>query len=285
MTTTAPSVTAQTPPPPQLSSVGSGGLRWALVDSWVLTQRALSHWVRNPGPIIFSLVFNVLIVLMFVYLFGGAMQVPGGGEYRDFLLPGMFAMTMLFGIGLTTLAVTTDVERGVTDRFRSMPMSSAAVLIGRAVADMLFSILTLSVMIVAALVIGWRHHGTTGDFLAAIGLILLLRFALIWIGVYLGLAMSSAEAVTGVQTLEFPIGFLSSAFVATSTMPVWLGAIADWNPLSSTVNATRELFGNPGVASGSWITDNSMLMAVVWPVVLLLVFFPLSISAFRRLSR
>ncbi|MEV6948878.1 ABC transporter permease [Streptomyces sp. NPDC051172] len=277
--------TAAARPAPALSDTPTGGLRWALADGWTLTRRALSHWQRSPGPVIFSLVFNVLIVLMFAYLFGGAMQVPGGGRYRDFLMPGMFTMTMLFGIGLTTLAVTSDVDKGVTDRFRSMPMSSSAVLIGRAVADMLFSVLTLSVMLVAGLVIGWRNHGTAGDFLAAIGLILLLRFALIWIGVYLGLSMSSQEAVSGVQTLEFPIGFLSGTFVATSTMPDWLGTVADWNPLSSTVNATRDLFGTPGVASGSWITDHSMLMAVVWPVALLLIFFPLSVRAFQRLGR
>lgn len=270
-----------------MSSTGGlrRAMRWAMADGWTLTQRGLAHWVRNPGPMIFSLVFNILIVLMFVYLFGGAMQVPGGGDYRDFLMPGMFTMTMLFGIGLTTLAVSTDVDRGVTDRFRSMPMSGAAVLIGRAVADMLFSVLTLAVMVGAGLLIGWRNNGSAGEFFAALGLILLLRFALIWIGVYLGLVLSGAEAVTGVQTVEFPVGFLSSAFVATSTMPFWLGAIADWNPLSSTVNAARELFGNPGVVADSWITQNAMVMAVVWPVVLLLIFFPLSVSAFRNLSR
>nr|WP_308294147.1 ABC transporter permease [Streptomyces sp. ST2-7A] len=253
-------------------------------DSWVLTQRAILHQVGHPGPLLFSLAFNVLIVLIFVHLLGGAMLVPGGGGYRDFLMPGMFVMAMLFGIGTTTLAVATDRERGVTDRFRSMPMSPAAVLIARAAADMLVAVLTLAVMILAALAIGWRHHGTTGDFLAAVGLVLLLRFALVWVGVHLGLTLSGAGAVNGVQTLEFPVGFLSSAFVATATMPGWLGTVADWNPISSTVNAGRELFGGPGVASGSWITDHSTLMAMVWPVVLVLVFFPLSVNAFRRLN-
>ncbi|MET0235733.1 MAG: ABC transporter permease, partial [Kibdelosporangium sp.] len=229
-----------------LPETSSGGPRWALADGWTLTRRNFHHWARNPGPVIFSLVFNVVIVLMFVFLFGGAMQVPGGGEYRDFLMPGMFTMTMLFGIGSTTLAMVTDVEKGVTDRFRSMPMSSSAVLVGRAQADMVLSAVTLAVMMVAGWIIGWENDGTTGGFLGAVGLILLLRFALIWIGVYLGLVLKGGEAVTGVQTLEFPIGFLSSAFVATSTMPGWLGAVADWNPMSSTVTAARELFGNPG---------------------------------------
>lgn len=260
----------------------TGGLSWTLRDSATLTRRAFAHWARNPAPVIFSLVFNVLIVLMFTYLIGGAMQVPGGGAYRDFLVPGMFVMAMLFGISLTTAAVVTDLERGVTDRFRSMPMSPSALLIGRATADMVFSIVSLAVMVLAGLAIGWRVQGSTGDFVTGIGLILLLRFALIWVGVYLGLALSSTEAVTGVQTLEFPIGFLSSAFVATSTMPAWLGTIADWNPLSSTVTAARKLFGNPGVVGDSWIVENAVLMATVWPLVILAIFFPLSLSAFRR---
>jgi ABC-type multidrug transport system permease subunit len=260
-------------------------VRWALADGWTLAQRNFQHWGRNPGPVIFSLAFNVLLVLLFVFLFGGAMQVPGGGEYRDFLMPGMFTMTMLFGISLTTMAITTDVDKGVTDRFRSMPMSSSAVLIGRAVADMVLAVITLVVMILAGWLIGWQSDGTTGGFFGAIGLILLLRFALIWIGVYLGLVLKGAEAITGLQTLEFPVGFLSSAFVATSTMPGWLGTASDWNPLSSTVTAARELFGNPGAQPHSWITENAQLMAVVWPIVLVLVFFPLSVSAFRNLSR
>jgi ABC-2 type transport system permease protein len=270
---------------PSLSATPSSGLGWALADGWTLTRRTFDHWARNPGPVVFSLAFNVLIVLLFVFLFGGAMQVPGGGEYRDFLMPGMFTMTMLFGIGQTTLAITTDVAKGVTDRFRSMPMSSSAVLVGRATADMVLSVITLAMMIVTGWLVGWETNGGTGDFFAAVGLILLLRFALIWIGVYLGLVLRGGEAVTGVQTLEFPVGFLSSAFTATSTMPGWLGTVADWNPLSSTVTATRELFGNPGVQPHSWITQNAQLMAVVWPIVLLLIFFPLSVKAFRNLSR
>ncbi|MFI7004480.1 ABC transporter permease [Nocardia sp. NPDC050175] len=262
-----------------------GGVRWMLLDSWTLTLRGLAHWRRNPGPVVFALAFNIVVVLMFVYLFGGSMRVPGGGDYRDYLVPGMFTMTMLFGIGATALAVTTDVDRGVTDRFRSMPISAAAVLIGRAAGDMLLSVLTLTVMMLTGLVLGWRHHGSLGDLCTAIALILLLRFALIWIGVYLGLAFTSSAAIIGVQTAEFPIGSLSGVFVATTAMPTWLRTLADWNPLSATVNATRALFGNPGVVTDSWVTAHATLMAVLWPAALLLIFIPLSINAFRNLSR
>lgn len=257
----------------------------AVTDSWVLAERALAHWARQPGRLLFGLGFNILLVLMFAFLFGGAMKVPGGGDYREFLMPGMFVMTMLFGIGETVTSVTTDAERGVMDRFRSMPMSGAAVVGGRALADMLYSALTLLVMVACGLAIGWRWHGGIASALAAFGLLLLLRFALVWIGIYLGLLFRSQEALMAVQTLEFPLGFLSSAFVAPATMPAWLGAVAEWNPLSSTATAIRGLFGNPGAAPDSWITAYAQPMAIVWPVVLIAIFFPLSVIAYRRLSR
>ncbi|WP_442930251.1 ABC transporter permease [Micromonospora sp. LH3U1] len=255
-----------------------------LADSITLTLRGLAHWRRDPGPLIGSLGFDILIVLMFVYLFGGALEVPGGGSYREFLLPGMFVMTMVFGISLTTIAVSTDLDRGVTDRFRSMPVSPLAPLMGRAAADMLFALVTLVVMLLAGLALGWRAHGSVGDTLAAVGLILLLRFALVWLGIFLGLVMRGQQAVAGVQILEFPLGFLSNAFVAPSTMPAWLGAVAEWNPLSVTVGATRELFGNAGWGGDSWVVQQYSWLAVAWPVVLVAVFLPLSVARYRRLS-
>ena len=261
-----------------------GRLRWTLTDGWTLTRRACAHWVRGPGPLIFSLVFNVLIVLMFAYLFGGAMWLPGA-DYREFVIPGLFGMTMLFGVGLTTVAVTTDADRGITDRFRSMPPGATAVLLGRAVADMLFSLVVLSVTALAGLAVGWSAHGSAGATAAGFGLILLFRFALVWVGVYLGLILRGQDAVTGIQTLEFPVGFLSAAFVAPGTMPGRLGTAAEWNPLSATVGAARGLFGNPAMEGTSWVAGHSVLMAVIWPLVLLLVFCPLSVRAFRRLSR
>ena len=180
-------------------------IAWAVRDTWVITCRDLTHWRQQPGAVIANtLAFPVMIVLMFGYLLGGAMTVPGGGHYRDFLMPGMFAMTMVFGIGATLSAVSTDAARGVTDRFR---------------------------------------------------------------------------------TLEFPIGFLGNPFAAVSTMPVWLGAIALWNPLSSTVTAARQLFGDPIGASSSWITSHAIIMAVAWPLLLTAAFFPLSLHRYQRLSR
>jgi ABC-2 type transport system permease protein len=244
-----------------------------------MTRRDLAHWVRQPAPVVVGLLFPILLVLMFGYLLGGAIGVPGGGDYREFLLPGMFVMTMGFGVEGTMLAVTTDASRGVTDRFRSIPMAPSAVVVGRCGADMLNSALVLVVMAACGLAVGWRPHGGLGATLAAFGLLLLLRFAFLWVGIFLGLALADPGAVTLVQVLVWPISFLSNIFVSPDTMPSWLGAIATWNPLSVTAAATRELYGSPGAAAG-WLG-----VAVVWPLLLVAMFFPLSVRAFRRLSR
>ncbi|MFF0885089.1 ABC transporter permease [Streptomyces sp. NPDC003456] len=266
-------------------TAGTGGARWLLADSWVLTGRSLAHWARNPAPVVIGLLFPIMMVLMFGYLFGGAMQVPGGGDYRAFLVPGMFAMTMVFGIEVTMLAVISDAARGVTDRFRAMPTSSAAVLTGRSIADMLNSVLGLTVMILCGLAVGWRAENGLGPALGAVGLLLLLRFALLWVGIYLGLVFTDTAAVTAVQTLVWPLGFLSNAFVSPGTMPGWLAAVSEWNPLSATVTAARRLFGNPGWDTGTWATDQAIVMGVVWPVIIFAIFFPLSVRRYQRLGR
>jgi ABC-type polysaccharide/polyol phosphate export permease len=165
-------------------------------------------------------------------------------------------------------------------------MATSAVIVGRAAADMLNSAATLAVLAGCGLLVGWHPHRGAAHALGALGLLLLLRFAFLWIGVYLGLTFyRNPEAVTAVRTVEFPIGFLGNPFVAISTMPAWLGAIALWNPLSSTVSAARQLFGDPIGAHPSWITDNAVLMAVAWPLLLIAVFFPLSLHRYQRLSR
>jgi ABC-2 type transport system permease protein len=260
-------------------------LRWAVADAWTITGRDLLHWARQPAPVVVNLLFPVLMVVMFGYLFGGAISVPGGGSYREFLLPGLFTLTVAFGLEATMAAVTTDAARGVTDRFRSMPMAPSAVVAGRSLADMLNSGLGLAVMLACGVLVGWRWHGSLGAAALAVGLLLLLRFALLWVGVYLGLAAKTPEAVAAVQILVWPLAFLSNAFVAPTTMPGWLGVVADWNPLSATAAATRELFGNPGWGGDTWVAEHALAMAVVWPLVLLAVFVPLSVRRYRRLSR
>ncbi len=254
----------------------------AATHGWVLTRRALLHWARQPAQVILGLLFPILILLMFGYLFGGQMQVPGGGDYMDFLVPGMLAMTMLFGVEGTVLSVVTDAARGVTERFRSMPMAQSAVVVGRAAADMLNAVLVLAVMVIAGLAVGWGWHEGAAGALAAIGLLLLLRFAFVWVGIYLGLVLKTPEAAVAVQILVWPVGFLSSAYAAPETMPGWLGTLAEWNPMSATIGAARELFGNPGWGGESWMAQHAVLMAVVWPLALTAIFFPLAVSRYVR---
>lgn len=221
---------------------GTGSLR-VLRDTWIITQRDLGHWVAQPAPVLVSLLFPVLTVLMFGYLFGGALSVPGGGSYREFLLPGMFAMTMVFGMEMTMAAVVTDAGRGITDRFRSLPMASSAVLLGRSTADMLNAAAGLAVMIGCGLAVGWQARGPVATTLAAIGLLLLLRFALIWVGSYLGLLIKGPEAVTAAQILVWPLGFLSNAFVTRWRWP-WPGprcsspSSCHWRPAATVGSAT-----------------------------------------------
>jgi ABC-2 type transport system permease protein len=248
--------------------------RWMIVDSWTMTRRDLAHWARSPGPVVVSLLFPVLIVLMFGYLFGGAITVPGGGNYREYLIPGMFAVTMLFGIESTMVAVSTDAARGVTDRFRSMPMARGAVLVGRCAADMLNSAAGLAVMIGCGLLVGWRSHGSVLGTAAAIGLLLLLRLGFLWVGVYLGLVVKGPESVVAVQILVWPVAFLASTFVDPATMPGALRAIAEWNPLSATMGTVRELFENPGA-------DRELALALGWPVLLLVIFVPLAVRRYQ----
>lgn len=277
-----------TRPTPEVVPAGPRGLlfrtRWAIADGVTVAGRDLAHWARQPWEVGFGLLFPVLMVLMFVYLLGGSMTVPDGGDYTEYLMPGMFAMAMVFGLGETVTAVTTDAARGVTDRFRSLPMASSAVVVGRCLADMLRSTLALTVLVGFGMLVGWRWHGTFTEALAGFGLLLLLRFALVWVGVHVGLLARGQSAVSVIQTLEFPIGFLSNTFVATATMPLWLGTIADWNPMSSTVTAVRGLFGNPVASGDTWITQNAPLMAVVWPLLLVAVFAPLCVHKYRNLS-
>lgn len=250
----------------------------------VLTTRHLQHWRRQPATPLFGLAFSIMLLLIFALLFGGAMRVPGvDGGYIAFLLPGMLTLAMMFGVEATMTAITSDSKKGITARFRSMPISSAAVALGRSGADMITSVVELGVLILGGLLIGWRIEAGPLGALAAIALLLWLRFALLWVGIFLGLTLRSEGATVAVQVLVWPLGFASNVFVAPETMPGWLGAIAQWNPISATATAARELFGNPtGITSG-WLADAAIPLAIAWPAALLVVFMPLSARAFRRL--
>jgi ABC-type polysaccharide/polyol phosphate export permease len=260
-------------------------MRWTVADTWTLTIRGMNHWRRQPLQVLAGMAFMLMIVVLYAFLFGGAMSVPGGGNYLEFLMPGMFVMTMAFGVGETMASMTVDAEKGVTDRFRSMPMATGAVVLGRTVTDMIYATFGLVVMVAAGLLLGWRWHAEAGPVLAAFGLLLLLRFAMLWVGIFLGLIIPGPAALNAVWTLVFPVTMVTGAFAPTETMPVWLGTLAEWNPLTSTIYATRELFGNPGAGGTSLVAENSLLLALAWPVLIVAIFLPLSVRRYRGLSR
>ncbi|MFB6711349.1 MULTISPECIES: ABC transporter permease [unclassified Streptomyces] len=258
-------------------------MSWAVSDSWTMTRRELAHWARQPVRIVVGLVFPVMLLLMFNYLVGGGQGVDG--DNTEFLVPGMLALTMAFGLESTMIAVTQDLDKGVIDRFRAMPMVSGSVLVGRSVADMLQSVAALVVMTGVGYAVGWRWHHGPAAALGAVGLLLLLRFAMLWTGIQLALVAGKPELVQAVQILVWPVGFLSNVFATPDSMPGWLGAAVEWNPMSATATAVRGLFGNPGGAGGTWASDHAELLAVVWPLVLLAVFFPLAVRRFARIGR
>jgi ABC-2 type transport system permease protein len=261
-------------------------LRWGLADGWTMTRRNMAHVVRAPEEIIIYFSLPIMFVLVFGYVFGSGMAVPDGGSYREYLLPGVFVMTMLYGLGATATGVAVDVSRGVVDRFRSIDMARSALLVGRSGADLLRALLEMATLVVCGLLVGWQWRNGILDALAGVGLVLLLRFALTWAGIYMGLIVPNPDTVAVIVfPVAFPLTALSNVFVAPDLMPDWLGTIAAWNPLSATVAASRELFGNPGTGGDTWPAQHPLLLAIVWPVLLIVIFAPLAVRRYQRLSR
>jgi ABC transporter DrrB family efflux protein len=261
-------------------------VRWAVADTWTVTLRYMTHLRRAPERIAIGLAFPIISILLFGYVFGSAIPMPGG-SYNEYLIPGMFAQAMVFGIAGQSVAVAVDVARGIGDRFRSMPMSPVAVVSGQTTAEVINATLDLVIMAICGIVVGWRFHGSVGETLTAFGLLLMLRFAATWVGLYLGLVVRGPEGAGALTPVLFPIIMISNAFVPTDGMPAWLRPVADWNPISATVAATRELFHNPSptAADASWPMQHPVLMAVVWPIVLTAIFLPLAVRRYQRMSR
>ncbi|MET9632976.1 ABC transporter permease [Lentzea sp. NPDC006480] len=263
---------------------GVSAVRYAVIDSWVVAKRDLIHWLREPVRVFANLAYPIISVLIFGFVFGSAMNVFGGGDYIEFLMPGMFGQTIAFGVGSTLLMVSMDADRGVTDRFRASPMSQTGVVAGRSIADLVNSSLELLVLALCGLAIGWSVRDGVLNALLAFGLFLWLRFALVWVGIYLGLLVKP-EAAQASWMFLVPLTMLANTFVSPELMPGWLRAVSEWNPLSATVAVARELFGNPGVGGGSWAAQHSLLLAVLWPALFVVIFWPLSVLKFRNLSR
>ncbi|GLY75995.1 ABC transporter permease [Actinoallomurus iriomotensis] len=262
-------------------------LRWTLTDGVTLVWRNLVQLKNQPGELVGALVFPAVMVVLFGYVFGSAIKVPGGGNYREYLMPGLFAMTSITSFMTTMLAVATDASKGVMDRFRSMPMARSAVPFGQVGGDILVGALGMVIMVGCGLAVGWRIHDGLPKALAAFGLLILLRYAISWAGVLCGLVVKNEETADQMVPLVFPVSMLSNSFVPTAGMPAWLRVIADWNPVSAAVAACRGLFGNPGAPAGDVALPlrHPVAATLLWSGVLLVIFVPLSVRRFRTLNR
>ncbi len=258
------------------------GFRLALLDGWTIVRRDLAQLRYTPTELAAELIFPAVMVILFGYIFGSAIAAPGG-NYREYLIPGLFAFSQVTAIGITALAMADDHARGVMDRFRSMAISRSAVPFGRTGAGVFTGVLNLTVLTVCGLAVGWRIDNGAADAVAAFGLLLLMRYAFSWLGVYLGLLVRNPTTADALVPLSFPIAMVSNAFVPTDGMPTWLRDIADWNPISCLVAACRQLFGNPDVVAhdSTWALQHPIAATLVWSVVLLAVFIPLATRRYR----
>ncbi len=253
-----------------------GWLYWQISDSIVLTERALRHIPRNPELLIFSTIQPVMFVLLFRYVLGGAIKLPHGVSYVNYLMAGVFVQTVAFGSFTTGVGLAQDLQTGLIDRFRSLPMSRAAVLVGRTLSDLVRNVLVVGVMFAVGVLVGFNPQGGALQIAAAVGLLLLTSFAFSWIGATIGLAVRNVEAVQSAGFIWlFPLTFASSAFVEPSSMPAGLRAFANAQPISKIVDSVRGWFLGTPVHSSGWI-------AAVWCVGIVVVFVPLSVRVYRR---
>ncbi|MBT2365025.1 ABC transporter permease [Streptomyces sp. ISL-10] len=268
-----------------------GGIGQAVGDSLVVAKRNLIRMTRIPEMIIFGMIQPVMFVVLFSYVFGGSISVGGSlspAGYREFLMAGIFAQTVTFATAGAGAGIADDMHKGLVDRFRSLPMARGAVLTGRTLADLVQTALTLVVLAVVALLVGWRTHENGAKVLAGFLLLLLLGYAFSWIGALIGLSVRTPEAATsGGLIWLFPLTFISNAFVPSVNMPAFLRHIAEWNPFSATVQAARELFGNfpPGYrAPDAWPMQHPVLASVIWSLVIIVVFRTLAVRKYRSAS-
>jgi len=256
-------------------------LRWTVADGWILVRRELWHLRNQPGQLVSALIFPVALVVLFGYVFGSAIAVPGG-DYRAYLMPGLFAMTSAFAVLINAMAISAEKSKGVMDRFRSMPMARLAVPFGQTGADIMVGTAATLIMAACGLAVGWRPHDGAARAIAAFALILLFRYAMSWAGVYLGLALKDQKTVDNLAPLLFPVTMIANTFVPTAHMPAWLRAIADWNPISALTAACRQLFGNPAAvtAHAPWPLQHPVTATLAWSAALLAAFATLSVRRF-----
>ena len=249
----------------------------ALKDSWVEAERHLRIIPRNIELLIVATIQPIMFVVLFVYVFGGSIQVPGFSNYDQFLIPGIFRQSLVFGSAFTGIGIAEDLSKGLVDRLRSLPMSRAAVIVGRTVSDLVRNVITFTVMVIVSFwPIGFRFEGTFLEATAATLLLLLFSYALSWVQALMGLSVGSVEAANSAGFIwMFPLTFVSSAFVDPATMPGWLQPIADANPFTIVTNAARALYNGHPVGNDAW-------WSILWSVGIIAVFATLSIRKFNN---
>lgn len=265
-------------------------MRQALKDGLMVAWRNLKRIPRIPELAIFAILQSIMFVVLFAFVFGGAIPIPGYSNpnaYREFLMPGIFAQTIVFAAATTAIGMADDTTKGIIDRFRSLPMARSAVLTGRALADVVYNGGILIVLILSGLAVGWTIHTGVPGLIGGVALLLLFAFAMSWLGIWMGLNVPSVEVAQQVIfTVLFPITFISNVFVPPQTLPSWLQPVAEWNPTSTLTAALREMWGNPNpYASDSFPSQNPALVTVLWVVVIIAIFGPLGVRRYRSMSR
>jgi len=258
---------------------------WGVKDTWVLTRRSIARIAREPEQLMDVTVQPVIFVLLFTYVFGSAIRLPGGGSYHQYLISGMFGMSMAGSAPGTAVGITTDMASGLIDRFRSLPIARSAVLAGRALSDLSTQLLGIVVLCATGLAVGWRIHNGVADALLALLLSLLFAFAMTWAGACAGMVLRGPESAQALGFIVFlPLGFVSNAFVPTQGMPGWLRAFANWNPISALAATCRDLFGggNPSSSIPAWPMQHPELAVLAWSVGLIAVFAPTAVWLYRR---
>jgi ABC-2 type transport system permease protein len=258
-------------------------LTQATTDGLVMAKRNLIKVKRIPDLLIFTTIQPVMFVLLFAYVFGGAIH-PKGVNYREYLMAGIFTQTVAFGSAITAIGLADDLQKGIIDRFRSLPMARSAVLVGRTTSDLFNNVVVMIVMSICGLLVGWRIHRGFGYALGAYGIMFAFAFAMSWVSATIGLSVRSVEVAQSAGFIWlFPLTFMSNAFVPTDTLPGWLQAVANWNPMSAVVAAARSLFGNQGTAPipNAWSMQHPELTALGWSLLLLVIFIPLSVRKYR----
>jgi ABC-2 type transport system permease protein len=260
-------------------------VRYALTDGAVIAKRNLIKIKRVPDILVFTIISPIMFVLLFAYVFGNSIDVPGV-NYREFLIAGIFAQTVVFGSTFTGAGLAEDIQKGVIDRFRSLPMARSAVLVGRTTSDVLYNVISLAIMAITGLIVGWRIHGSFLEAVAAFALLLLFAYAFSWIMAWVGLLVPTPEVVNNASFIViFPLTFIANTFVPVENLPTVLRTFAEWNPVSAVTQATRDLFGNTNPADPPpdvWPLRNPELYTLIWVAIILIVFIPLSNRQYRK---